>query len=135
PPSVMWTFCLHKTSSLPTLCKSAWFGQARGRDCARVAMVPAWFSPCLAVVTLPNCLTIRTLPRNARSRVSVGGRPGAGGKALRTASRGLYGGVLMWACEHEHRCSVALTMHVYALTRISMHGRASVLCPDIRAMS
>src|SRR5690606_1409530 len=31
PPTVMWTFCLHKTSSLPTLCKSAWFGQARGR--------------------------------------------------------------------------------------------------------
>src|SRR5690606_14249040 len=41
----------------------------------------------------------------------------------------------MWPCEYAHRCSVALTMHVYALTRISMHGRASVLCPDIRAMS
>src|SRR5690606_39628695 len=53
----------------------------------------------------------------------------------RTASRALSGGVLMWPCEHEHRCSVALTMHVYSLTRISMHGRASVLCPDIRAMS
>src|SRR5690606_18898754 len=110
PPSVMWTFCVHKTSSLPALCKSAWFGKARGRVRAGGGMVPAWFSPCLAVVTLPNGLIIRTLPRNARTQAPVGGRPGTGGEAVREASRALYAGVLVRPCEHAQRCSVALTM-------------------------